>query len=131
MEYLNEIVSAATQLAQAAPFKGLLGDSLMINNQSIYAYTENLGEFINAVFRMTISIAAVVAVCQFVYGGIVYMMTESGAVQMGESKERMRNALLGLIMLLATYVVFNQINPELLNLGLDLEQLSETQRGGQ
>jgi ABC-type nickel/cobalt efflux system permease component RcnA len=77
---------------------------------------------------MTISIGAVLAVCQFVYGGIIYMMTESGAMAMGESKERMQNAILGLLMLLSTWVVFNQINPDLLKLNVNLEQLKEKQR---
>jgi hypothetical protein len=130
MEYLNDIFSSVSQLAQATTgFKGLLGDTLMINNQSIYQYSEDLGGFVNAVFRMAISIAAVIAVCQFVYGGIVYMMTESGAAQMGESKQRMQDAVFGLIMLLATYVIFNQINPDMLNLNMDLQQLPTTQRG--
>jgi succinate dehydrogenase/fumarate reductase cytochrome b subunit len=130
MDLLNDISFIAHQAAQATGFKGLLGDSLLIGGVSIYESYDNLGAFVNAAFKMTISIGAVVAVAQFVYGGIVYMMTESGAVQMGESKDRMQNALLGLIMLLSTYVIFNQINPDLLNLNVNLEQLPETQRGG-
>ncbi len=130
MEFFNEISFLAQQVAQTAGFKGMLGDTLLIGGTSIYESYGDLGSFINAIFRMTISIGAVIAVAQFVYGGIVYMMTESGAVQMGESKERMRNALLGLIMLLSTYVIFNQINPDLLNLNVNLEQISEKQRGG-
>jgi hypothetical protein len=130
MDFLNDISFIAQQAAQATGFKGLLGDSLLIGGVSIYESYDNLGAFVNAAFKMTISIGAVVAVAQFVYGGIVYMMTESGAVQMGESKDRMQNALLGLVMLLSTYVIFNQINPDLLNLNVNLEQLPETQRSG-
>ena len=130
MEILSDISFVAQQVAQASGFNGLLKDSLLIGGTSIYESYDNLGAFVNAAFKMTISIGAVVAVAQFVYGGIVYMMTESGAVQMGESKERMQNALLGLIMLLSTYVIFNQINPDLLNLNVNLQQLPETQRGG-
>jgi ABC-type nickel/cobalt efflux system permease component RcnA len=99
--------------------------------QSIYSSYDDIGKLANALFKMAISIGAVIAVLQFVYGGIIYMMTESGAVAMGESKERMQNALLGLVMLLATYIVFNQINPDLLNLKVDLNQLPETQKGTQ
>ena len=130
MDFLNDIGFIAQQAAQATGFQGLLKDSLMIGNVSIYQSYDNLGAFVNALFKMTISIGAVIAVAQFVYGGIVYMMTESGAVQMGESKERMQNALLGLVMLLSTYVIFNQINPDLLNLNVNLQQLPETQNGG-
>lgn len=130
MDFLHDISFIAQQAAQATGFQGLLGDTLMIGNVSIYQSYDNLGAFINALFKMTISIGAVIAVAQFVYGGIVYMMTESGAIQMGESKERMQNALLGLVMLLSTYVIFNQINPDLLNLNVNLQQLPETQRGG-
>jgi Type IV secretion system pilin len=127
--YLNEMISGISQLAQSGEFKGLLGDSLVINGESIYKTYDGIGPFVNALFKMTISIGAVIAVCQFVYGGIVYMMTESGAAQMGESKERMQNALLGLIMLLATFVIFNQINPDILNLDVNVAPLEATQRG--
>lgn len=130
MEFLYDMSFIAQQVAQATGFKGMLGDTLMIGGTSIYESYGDLGSFVNALFRMTISIGAVIAVAQFVYGGIVYMMTESGAVQMGESKERMQNALLGLVMLLSTYVIFNQINPDLLNLNVNLEQLPEKQNGG-
>lgn len=130
MEFLYDFSFIAQQVAQTTGFKGMLGDTLLIGGTSIYESYGDLGAFVNALFKMTISIGAVIAVAQFVYGGIVYMMTESGAVQMGESKDRMRNALLGLIMLLSTYVVFNQINPDLLNLNVNLEQIPEKQRGG-
>jgi hypothetical protein len=129
MEFLDHITTTTALLAQTSEgFKGLLGDALMIGGQSIYSSYGDLGSFVNALFKMTISIGAVLAVCQFVYGGIIYMMTESGAMAMGESKERMQNAILGLLMLLSTWVVFNQINPDLLKLNVNLEQLKEKQR---
>ncbi len=120
MENLSSLLDAASQLAQAAApeFQGLLKGSLFLgdNGQNIYQEFETVGGFLNAVFKMSISIGAVVAVSQFVYGGLTYMLSESGAVQMGESKGRMTNAVLGLLMLLATYIVFMQINPDMLSL---------------
>ncbi|MFZ2593856.1 MAG: hypothetical protein WAX38_03740 [Minisyncoccia bacterium] len=121
MEQLHTLIDATTQLAQAAGggFKGLLGDSLIINGQNIYEEYDSIGPFLNAIFKMSISIGGVVAVSQFVYGGLVYMMSESGAVQMGESKGRMTNAVLGLLMLLSTYIIFQQINPDMLKLSVE------------
>lgn len=128
LDSLLSSLTPDTLVAQATGFKGLLKGTLLIGNVSIYESYDNLGAFVNAAYKTIISLAAVVAVGQFVYGGIVYMLAESGVPQMGEAKDRMTNALLGLIMLLSTYVVFNQINPELLNLNFDLRQVEETQQ---
>jgi hypothetical protein len=61
----------------------------------------------------------------FVWGGIQYMIQPFGVSEggIGEAKGRMQNAILGLLMLLATWIIFNQINPDILNLKINAAPL--------
>jgi Type IV secretion system pilin len=85
----------------------------------------DFGQVVNSIYKLSIRIGGAVAVAMFVYGGIMYMVQPFGIAGEGisKAKERMQNAVLGLLMLLATWIIFNQINPDILNLKINATEL--------
>lgn len=81
----------------------------------------NLGVYLNMMIRLFIGICAVLAVIMIVMGGIEYMTTE--LISSKEAgKERIRNAIFGLLLALGAWTLLNTINPNLLN--TDLKSLT-------
>lgn len=69
----------------------------------------------NALFNIAIIIAAILVVIRLIWAGTQYML--SGLVTKKESaKEEIRNALIGLLIILGSVTILQTINPQLLNL---------------
>lgn len=81
----------------------------------LYA-AEGLGDYVNKLFLFSLTIGAIMAIVRLMWGGYLYM----GSGDMWSSKSRARevlgDAVLGLLLLLAIYLILFQINPDLLNL---------------
>lgn len=74
----------------------------------------SLVDYINAVFRLAISGAAILGVLMIMYGGFEYMTKEVTGKKDG--RDRIRSAVLGLVLLLISWLILNVINPDILNL---------------
>jgi hypothetical protein len=77
----------------------------------------NLPQYINQLYKLTISIGGLIAVIKIIMAGVKYSM--SGIVtDKEEAKHDIRGALLGLAILLIPFIVLNQIYPNLTNLNV-------------
>jgi len=74
-----------------------------------------LPKYINAVFTLVISVAAMLAVLRIVTGGFKYMTSEAAGSK-GDAKEIIQGAVFGLILLLGSWLILNTVNPQILNL---------------
>lgn len=78
--------------------------------------SSSLSGYFNALFKIALSIGAIMAVLRIAYAGYMYM----GAADMWGNKQKAReilgNAIIGLILLLAIYLILGQIDPRILNL---------------
>lgn len=90
-----------------------------------------LNEYANVIIRLIIGIAAVLAMMMIITGGLQYMGSEVIS-EKNAGRERVTNAIMGLVLLLASYAILNTINPNLLNLcpslpsvSLDFEDISD------
>lgn len=89
----------------------------------------SLPDFFNNLYRLCIGAAAVIAVLQIMRAGIKFM-TKGGSVSANsEAKDMIRNAVIGLILVLSPAIVFGIINPRILNLELNLDGLQPTNLG--
>jgi len=77
---------------------------------------ENMGDYFNTIFLIAIGLCGVLAVIMIVIGGIQYMGDES-VFGKTDAKERIKSAILGLIIALGSYALLNTINPDLLGKG--------------
>jgi len=75
----------------------------------------NLVDFVNTLFRMAISLGAILAVVRIAWAGYQYMTTDSFGSK-SHAKEVLGDVALGLLLLLSIWLILYQINPDLLNL---------------
>jgi hypothetical protein len=66
--------------------------------------------FVDVAFRYLISISVVVAGVMFIYAGFTYITSSSG-IAIGNAKEMMTNALVGLFLLFGSVMILNAVNP--------------------
>ncbi len=81
------------------------------------AETSSLGQYLNIIIKIIIGLCAVFAVFMIFLGGIEYMTAEIISNK-EEGKDRIKNAILGLILALSAYTLLYTINPDLLNSSL-------------
>lgn len=72
----------------------------------------NIGDFFNAAFRLGLVVAATLAVVMITLGGIEYMTTDSISKKSG-GREKIQNAVIGLLIALLTWIILDTINPNL------------------
>ena len=77
----------------------------------------NLGDYIARMYQFLIGSGAVFAMVMFIIGGVQYMLTAgSGGARQGT--DRMKNAVIGFVLLLASYLILQTVNPQTLKLQL-------------
>ena len=74
----------------------------------------DISVYLNDIFTLVLGIAAVLAVIQIALGGIEYM-TSSKIGSIENAKSKMWGAVIGILLLLSTYIILQKINPQLLN----------------
>ncbi len=67
-------------------------------------------------YKWVLGIGALIALLVLIYGGIVYTTSAGNESRIGEAKEWVFGALIGLFLLFGSYLVLNTINPELAKL---------------
>src|SRR3989344_2011113 len=73
------------------------------------------------IYPFVISVGAILAVIMLIIAGLQMMTASEG--QRTAAKERIQNALLGLLLLVGVYLILKTINPALLNLQIDTSGL--------
>lgn len=75
-----------------------------------------LASYLQALFPFLLSVAAGLAFVMIVVGGIFYMTSAGNPAAVGSAKERIKAALIGLLIAVSSYLIINAINPNLLTL---------------
>ncbi len=81
--------------------------------------TTTIAQYLPAVFKLSIGVAAVLAFAMITLGGITYATSDS-IFGKSEGKKYLENAIWGLILVIASFAILNTINPQILNLRLSL-----------
>lgn len=113
--FMVTLVIAVPSYALAAdPIEPLIFLPRIVGDASSPTSVEGL---LQGLFQLSISIGAILAVIMIAVGGIEYMGSDAiSSKQAG--RERMFNAVLGLVLILGTYVILNTINPNLLSFAI-------------
>jgi Type IV secretion system pilin len=80
--------------------------------------TNGLAPLVNNIFKIALSVGAILAVLRIAYGGYMYMGSADMWGNKQDAKEIISNAIIGLILLFAIYLILFQINPCLLSLNV-------------
>ncbi|MEK7125948.1 MAG: pilin, partial [Patescibacteria group bacterium] len=81
-----------------------------------------LAVFFNNLYKFAIGMAAALAVIMIIWGGLEYA-TQDSISKKSDGKERIYNAIFGLVLVLSPVLVFSIINPNILNLSINLPEL--------
>ncbi|HVM73666.1 MAG TPA: pilin [Candidatus Paceibacterota bacterium] len=78
----------------------------------------SLPDYINNIFNIVLSVGAILAVLRIAYGGYMYMGSADMWGNKAQAREIIGDAIIGLLLLFAIYLILSQINPNLLNLNV-------------
>jgi hypothetical protein len=79
-----------------------------------------LSTYIPGLFKLLIALAGALAIIMIVIGGVQYLSTDAISGK-SEGKERIENAIIGLLLAIGSYIILNTINPGILTLNLGLK----------
>ena len=71
-------------------------------------------------FWFLLSAAAILALVMLVVGGVQYIGSAGNTSVLGDAKSRIVNALLGLVLAFAAWLILFTINPDLVDFSLDI-----------
>lgn len=77
---------------------------------------QELPSYINYLFIFGLSLIMILALTQMVIGGVVYILAAGNAAKVEDAKDIIFQALLGVGILLVSYLILLTINPDLVNL---------------
>lgn len=73
-----------------------------------------IAQYISAILRYSVGLAALLASVMFVVGGF-QVLTGGTSDRVGKGKERVKNALIGVVLTLLSYTLLRTVNPDLVN----------------
>jgi hypothetical protein len=106
------VCGANTALAATAQDTSLCGGDALSN----LFCSQNLSDLLNQVFQLSIVLGGILAMLRIGYAGWLYMGREDMWSSKTHAKEVFRDAIIGLLLLLAIWLILNQINPDILKL---------------
>lgn len=106
--YLLFAVSATAQVQLETGLPNIPGSQLPVGQE--------LPSYINYLFIFGLGLITVLALGRMMYGGIQYILAVGNVAKVEEAKETVTQALIGLGLLLISYLLLRTINPDLVNL---------------
>ena len=88
--------------------------------------TSGLPQFIKYVFVFSLGIVGLAGMVGIIYGAFGYVTSAGNPQKAADGKNQILSALLGLLLILGSWVLLNIINPDLLKLGITSEPISVT-----
>jgi hypothetical protein len=79
----------------------------------------DIPKMLNSAFQVAIRIGAILAVLRIAYAGYLYMGSEDMWSSKSAAKEAFRDAIVGLLILLAIWLILHQIDPRILSLKIN------------
>jgi len=74
----------------------------------------NLNQLIAWFYYFMVGVAGIATFAMLVWGGFKWITSAGNPAQLSEAKSRITSALIGLFIVLASYLILQTINPELL-----------------
>ena len=108
---MNNLLAQATEYLLLEPLPGITKPD---------GVTATFATYIPGIFSLMIGIAGLLAVIMIVYGGLQYLTTEAFQGK-GDAKETIKNALWGLLLTIASWLILNTVSPNLVKFDLNID----------
>ena len=93
-------------------------EPLGIGQDAITTVTANsVGDYVTTAFSVFLGASVALAIVVIAWGGLEYMLSKIPGAKT-EGKERIKNALWGLLLALAAWLILETINPQINTLGI-------------
>jgi len=79
-----------------------------------------LSQIIQYIYLFSLGIVGLTAFVSIIIGAVQYITSAGNDTKMGDAKDRITSALLGILILLASVLILRTINPDLINLEFSL-----------
>ncbi len=99
------LAAATDEFVPLAPIPGVIQEGL------------GFQQFLSGAFTLGVIVAAFLAVIMIVVGGLEYMMSEA-VTSKEDAKDRITSAVLGLLLILFSYILLYTINPDIITLDI-------------
>lgn len=76
-----------------------------------YTKVNFLGEYVDAIYRLLMAACAVVAVVMLMIAGLQYTLSRGNASAVKQAKDRIKNAIVGLVLLMSAYSIAFLLDP--------------------
>jgi hypothetical protein len=86
-------------------------------------------ELISYIYKFALGICGVVALFSIIVGAFQYATSAGDSSKAGDAKDRITQALLGIVILLCAVLILNIVNPDLVNLKLGASTSPSPQMG--
>lgn len=73
-----------------------------------------LDQLVIWIYTLMVSISGLAAFAMIVWGGVQWMTSTGSPAKTSEAKDRIQSALMGLLLILSSYIILKLINPDLL-----------------
>jgi hypothetical protein len=78
----------------------------------------DIPSYLNNLYKFAVGISGLLALGMIVAGGVYYTVSAGNSGRQGEAKSMITSAIWGLVLLFASYLVLNTVNPQITTLGL-------------
>jgi hypothetical protein len=79
---------------------------------------DNLGDYLTNIYNYLIYLSGIFAVIMIIIAGFQWVMAGGNESKISGAKERIKNAIIGLILVSSCYLILNIINPDLTKVGM-------------
>ncbi|EKD76028.1 MAG: hypothetical protein ACD_43C00246G0001, partial [uncultured bacterium] len=83
----------------------------------------NIGEYIQLVYEFAVGLISIIAVVLIMIGGVRWIIAAGNESAIGEAREMITSAVLGLVIALLSYTILVFISPELLNIDSSIAKI--------
>lgn len=78
-----------------------------------YLMPSDFGSLIESIFNWALALVGIAVFVNFLWAGFLWFTAAGRPGPINQAQEKMTNALIGAIILLASYLILNTINPDL------------------
>ncbi len=87
-------------------------------------------DWIRYIFVFGLSLVGLAIIYTVIYAGIIWMIAGDNSGKISDAKKRLQDALIGLLILLGSYILLNTIDPNLVTLKQNIIQVDIGKSGG-
>lgn len=74
---------------------------------------EDLPNFISSVYRFALAVVGILVFIRLLYAGFMLLTAAGNVSKISDAKEKLKNAIIGIILLFSAYLILYVINPDL------------------